>query len=98
MKKLLSRIKFAITKAWSRFRWLIRKKEQRQYRVIRCPDMPSMVGMKCYGTPVVNASKIFTMNKGVGHRVITPSNIIKVGKDGMEIYTKYIYIFIKRTK
>jgi len=83
---------------WARFRWLIRKKEYRQYRVIRCPDMPSMVNMKCYGTPIVNQSKVFTANKGVGHRVITPSNIVKAGKGNLEIYTKYIYIFIKRTK
>lgn len=98
MKNFFRAIGKFFKKVWTRFRWLVRKKANRQFRVVRCPDMPTMVGMKCYGTPNVNESKVFTLNRGVGHRVITPSNIVKVGKGNMEIYTKYIYIFIKRTK
>jgi hypothetical protein len=98
MRNILKKIGAFFVHVWTRFRWLIRKKRNRQYRVIRCPDMQSMVGMKCYGTPKINQMIIFTMNKGEGHRVHTPANIIKVGRGNMEIYTKYIYIFVKRIK
>ena len=85
-------------RVWARFRWLIRKPSARQYRVIRCPDMPSLIGMKCFGTPNVNQSIIFTKNVSHGHRIITPATIIQKPNGSKEIYTKHLYIFIKRIK
>lgn len=87
-----------LVRIWNWVLWVTRKKANRQYRVIRCPDMVSLVGMKCYGTPEVNEPIIFTKNKSEGHRVITPSTIVKVKGGNKEIYTKYIYLFVKRIK
>ena len=96
--KTLKAIWAFFVRLWDRFRWLIRKPSKREFRVIRCPDMGSMVGMKCWGTPKVNEMVIFTKNVSEGFRAITPATIIKRKGGNREIYTKHIYLFVKRIK
>lgn len=60
--------------------------------------MPSMVGMKTIGQPEEGRPSVFSANVGLGYRTITPVRVVKLANNNMEIYTKYIYIFVKRIK
>ena len=96
--RILRAIGQFFVRVWRWIRWVTMKPSKRQFRVIRCPEMPSLIGMKCYGTPRVNQPIIFVKNKDEGHRVVTPAHILKRERGNREIYTKYLYFFVKRIK
>jgi hypothetical protein len=60
------------------------------YECTECPGMPSLVGMRCYGKPVVDKNSIFVKDKE--YRTIKP-----VIFSGEELFTnKHLKLTLKR--
>ncbi len=62
------------------------------YECVECPRMPSAVGMRCYGKPVVAMPIMFIKDKE--YRTITPVIVSET-----ELFTnKHLKLTIKRIK
>lgn len=72
------------------------KDEDKSYMVTNCEQMPSLVGMRVVGKPVLNKKSIF-LGKNKVFRTLIPIKI-KPTEQGLELYTEHLIATLKEIK
>ena len=76
--------------------WTIRKDSAKEYKVLECKDMPSLVGMFGTGKPKAGVPSIFAGN-GDGYRTIKPLRMSPVDENKQFfIYTEVLKLKVER--
>jgi hypothetical protein len=82
--------------AW--IKWVTVRNKNRQYQVVRCPFMPSAVGMILVGKPSENTTVNVYGRRADGYRQLYVSRVRKMKRGNLDIFTPNGYVFVKRVK